>query len=609
VRRLPALAFAALVLATVGAFFVTQHLKVSTPLIAGAPAPVPAVVDPYGPACPVHLAHGRVLPNHRRMFISFYLLHRSDDVSVYIVDAGGTIVRTLASGRHMRKGVRNPDGDFTWDGREDDGTVAPDGTYYIRVALQHQGRTVQLKNAAGQPVTVRIQTVAPRPVVTRVTPQLIPQGHTPVTIDFRGTQRRSAIVQIYRTDLPGMPLVKRFKTRWGSSSAKWDGLIGGRPAPQGTYLIGLRATNAACSAGRFPPQIPPAPGSTPHAGVSVRYLAAQPPATPTPAGSRATVYVDSRHVRYSWTLWRAGARKPSGHGAQLGYRLEVKLPPARAAGLYHLVLHAGADRADVPLAADHPGTRNRPHVLVVLPALSWQGENPVDDDGDGIPNTLEDGGPILLQRPYAAGLPSGYADEASLLTYLDHQHLPYDLTTDLALIQAVGPKLSQYPSVVLAGSERWIPPSLGSVLRGYVQNGGQVLSLGLDSLLRGVTLHGGTASAPTAPAAADIFGARPGPVTSTGGALITVIRDGLGIFSGTAGVLPGYRSFAPIRSVAPPAEILSAAGTSDTTESIVGFRLGRGFVVEIALPGFGASLARNVDAQELIGQLWARLRR
>ena len=35
-------AFAALVVATVAAFFVTQHLKVTTPLIAGAPSPLPA---------------------------------------------------------------------------------------------------------------------------------------------------------------------------------------------------------------------------------------------------------------------------------------------------------------------------------------------------------------------------------------------------------------------------------------------------------------------------------------------------------------------------------------------------------------------------------------
>ena len=90
------------------------------------------------------------------MFVSFYLLHRSDDVDVYIVDQTGTIVRTIALGRHMRRKVRTPDGVFTWNGRNDNGSVVPDGDYYIRVALIHQGRTVEISNSAGpEPVTVR----------------------------------------------------------------------------------------------------------------------------------------------------------------------------------------------------------------------------------------------------------------------------------------------------------------------------------------------------------------------------------------------------------------------------------------------------------------------
>ncbi len=40
-RRLPLLAFATLAAATVGAFFVVQHLKAGTPLINGFPRPSP----------------------------------------------------------------------------------------------------------------------------------------------------------------------------------------------------------------------------------------------------------------------------------------------------------------------------------------------------------------------------------------------------------------------------------------------------------------------------------------------------------------------------------------------------------------------------------------
>ena len=39
----------------------------------------------------------------RRMTkLSFFLLHRSDDVDVYVVNESGTIVATLASGIFMR---------------------------------------------------------------------------------------------------------------------------------------------------------------------------------------------------------------------------------------------------------------------------------------------------------------------------------------------------------------------------------------------------------------------------------------------------------------------------------------------------------------------------
>jgi hypothetical protein len=111
VTRLSTGAFAALVAATIAAFFVTQHLKVTTPLIQGFPAAAPGVIDPLHPA-----TCGKV--NHGSTTISFYLQHRGDTVDVYVVNQDDDIVDTVATGRHMRKDVRKPDGVFHWDGRE-----------------------------------------------------------------------------------------------------------------------------------------------------------------------------------------------------------------------------------------------------------------------------------------------------------------------------------------------------------------------------------------------------------------------------------------------------------------------------------------------------------
>jgi hypothetical protein len=260
VNRLSTGAFAVLVAATIGAFFVTQHLKVTSPLIQGFPRPVPGVIDPLrGVPC----IDGR---NSGSTTISFYLQNRGDDAIVSVVDSGGVVVRTVADARHMRKGVRNPDGVFHWDGRLDNGHVAPDGTYYFRVVLIHQNRRIDLKN-----VPVRVKTVPPHPVVVSVSPSVIaaPRGSTRVTIRYAGNENRLATVLVYRTDLPGGPrLVKAFLAK--GQTAVWDGMIRQRPAPAGTYLVGLEVSDAACNTGRWPPRLPPTPAETARAGVTVQ---------------------------------------------------------------------------------------------------------------------------------------------------------------------------------------------------------------------------------------------------------------------------------------------------------------------------------------------------
>ncbi len=53
-KRLPVAAFVALAIATVGAFFLVQTLKVSTPFIAGLPAPHPTQINPVsGGTCAI----------------------------------------------------------------------------------------------------------------------------------------------------------------------------------------------------------------------------------------------------------------------------------------------------------------------------------------------------------------------------------------------------------------------------------------------------------------------------------------------------------------------------------------------------------------------------
>ena len=153
--------FVALVVATIAAFFVSQHLKVTTPFISGVRGPYPPAINPVdGPTSCRHSATARNV-SERSTTVWFYLLHHADVVDVYVVNQGGATVRTVASHIFMRK-PRSPTAHgfqavtkrFTWNGRDSTGRPVPTGTYFFRVHLLHQQRTIELQ----QPVRVETST-------------------------------------------------------------------------------------------------------------------------------------------------------------------------------------------------------------------------------------------------------------------------------------------------------------------------------------------------------------------------------------------------------------------------------------------------------------------
>jgi hypothetical protein len=267
VSRVPVAAFVALVVATVGAFFVVQHLKVSTPLVAGRPAPVPSTINPVsGGVCAIRNGKGILTRvSFRTAEVSFYLINHADEVNVYIVDQDQDIIRTLpGSGRYLRTFKRRQ---FVWDGREDDGRLAPDGVYDIRVWLVHQGRTLLISNqVSGDVEPVTVDTVPPRPVVTSVSPVTIATSSPgPVTIRYSGTGGLRPQILIYRIGRAGPRQVKSYAATSRAGSSVWDGTIGGRPATPGTYVVAVALTNKACTTGKSPATVTAAP----HAVVTV----------------------------------------------------------------------------------------------------------------------------------------------------------------------------------------------------------------------------------------------------------------------------------------------------------------------------------------------------
>ncbi|MGB2710097.1 MAG: hypothetical protein WBC33_01165, partial [Conexibacter sp.] len=238
--RTARIAFGLLVLATLGAFVVTQKLKSAPPLVVRPHISVVFSPDP----------DARV----RRAKVSFWIVH-GDDVSVSIVDREGRIVRTLLDGYHLPARVRIT---RWWNGRTTAGAIAADGHYRVRVALIHQGRTIDLAQ------TIALDTEPPRPRVTAVEPRsgngpaFLPQrGVDAVTIHVEGTEGRRARLQIWRTDVTPPRIAGQVTIPFHRETTTWDGTLGGRPAPAGTYLMGLLVADRSGNAGTFPQRLPP----------------------------------------------------------------------------------------------------------------------------------------------------------------------------------------------------------------------------------------------------------------------------------------------------------------------------------------------------------------
>ena len=153
--------FAALIVATIGAFFISQHLKVTTPFISGVSGPAPPAINPdNGPTACRDPASGRKV-SERSTTVSFYVVHQADNVNVYVVDQSGATVRTIARGVPMHRSkaptphaFRQVTKYFNWNGRNDAGRVVAPGSYFFRVSLVHQQRTIELP----QPVAVETAT-------------------------------------------------------------------------------------------------------------------------------------------------------------------------------------------------------------------------------------------------------------------------------------------------------------------------------------------------------------------------------------------------------------------------------------------------------------------
>jgi hypothetical protein len=305
-----------------------------------------------------------------------------------------------------------------------------------------------------------------------------------------------------------------------------------------------------------------------------------------------------------FALSRLGDPAPIRHGARIGGRLRIGIPSKATSGLYLARVRAGRHRAVWPIAvAGLPQSRRaaaRPRPLVVLPAISWQGLNPVDDDFDGFADVLPRAGSVGLDRPFAGGrLPVGFDSEvAPLLRYLDRERLAYDLTTDLSLARGEGPALGNAPGAAFAGSAVWLPQPLLRRLRDEVADGLRVVSFGADSFRRSIEVHDDRLTDPGRQRPANAFGESTA-LTRTSEAPLTVFEDGLGLFEGLDSFIGDFTVFEQSRGLPTGARPIAAAGRDPREPAFVAFGLGGGIVIRTGTPQWARQLEEAALSDEV----------
>ena len=202
----------------------------------------------------------------------------------------------------------------------------------------------------------RVLSIGPERAVPR--PELLPRRGGGERDDPLPGARAAGSRSRSSSSRPGARAVRRRAPAVATAprSARWDGrLRRGRAASPGTYVVGVETRDGAGNIGRSPrarrraacPRPATASGSRASGGITVRYLGAAPPATPTRRRRAARRFgVDARGERFRWRIRRVGAARVARGAAP-----HARRPAARA--------RAGHDVGRLPVRGHHAPPRAR----------------------------------------------------------------------------------------------------------------------------------------------------------------------------------------------------------------------------------------------------------
>jgi hypothetical protein len=178
--------------ATAGAFVLTEGLKLE-------PSPITKVfvTKVFSPTCECDTNFGVV----------GFRLRTADRMTIAIVDRNDRLVRTIVGPLNRGKGQVVA----TWDGRDDEGVVVPDGTYRVRVHLRH--RTILMPNR------IRVDTTGPTLRLLHVQPRVLNPG-TVLRVRYRVNEpARVSVFLNGRRVLLGRSTKLEWKVEWRAQGA------------------------------------------------------------------------------------------------------------------------------------------------------------------------------------------------------------------------------------------------------------------------------------------------------------------------------------------------------------------------------------------------------
>ena len=321
---------------------------------------------------------------------------RATATTVAIVTAGGDELRRLLDDRRLGAGRHA----VVWDGRDDDGKV------HARRRLLHP-RDAARARAARSPgrAPIKLETTPPRPrlqsAIRAARRQRAAALHGP---DQPAAASSASTAPTRRQAARGGPLRGRARQGRARSGTAMRARAACGRSRRATTRSSVTVQNRALVAGSSPPELPPTRESAaPRTGVTFTDLDLAPPLEPIRAGTVARVTRRRAVAAVPLEADAAQLDPPAAPRARpAGTRSRSASRPTRRPGVYSLVVAGAGHRATAPIAV-RAGTPAP--VLVVLPAITWQGRNPYDGDRDGFAETLDNSPSVGTDRPFADGRP------------------------------------------------------------------------------------------------------------------------------------------------------------------------------------------------------------